>query len=63
MELALVLFVDDLWRTQVGDTVMVLALLDFLAAFNTTNYDIISDQLKDLGVGDMVLVGLFSQQL
>lgn len=52
---------DDLWRTQVGDSVMVLALLDFLAAFNTTNYDFISDQIKDLG--DMVLRGLFSQQL
>lgn len=42
---------------------MVLALLDFLVAFSTTNYDIISDQLKDLGVVDMVLGGLFPQQL
>lgn len=43
IEIALVIFVIDLWQTQDGGDTSILALLDLMVAFNTIDHGILLD--------------------
>lgn len=54
-KMALVALMDSLWWEQDGSSAYILALLDFLVAFNTIDHCILWGRLGKLEVGDTVL--------